>query len=116
MIYYITKIAITAVLIVVISELAKRSSFAGALLASIPVVSVLAMLWLYVDTKDVEKVSALASSVFWLVLPSLVLFISLPLLLKQGLNFYTSISLSLGLTIGAYWLMVVVLNQYGIKL
>jgi hypothetical protein len=116
LIYYLTKIAITTALIVAISEIAKRSSFVGALLASIPLVSVLAMLWLYIDTKDVEKVSALATSVFWLVLPSLVFFISLPLLLKQGLHFYSSISLSIGFTIGAYWLMVVVLNHYGIKL
>lgn len=116
MIYYLTKIAITTILIVAISEIAKRSSFAGAILASIPIVSVLAMIWLYVDTKDVAKVSALATSVFWLVLPSLILFITLPLLLKQGLNFYTSIGLSIGITIGAYWFMVVVLNYYGVKL
>ena len=116
MIYYVTKIAITTILIVAISEIAKRNSFAAALLASIPLVSVLAMLWLYVDTKDVAKISTLATSVFWLVLPSLVLFITLPLLLKQGLHFYLSISLSIGFTIGAYWLMVVALNHYGVKL
>jgi len=116
LIYYTTKIAITTILIVVISEIAKRSSFVGAVLASIPLVSVLAMIWLYVDTKDVEKVSSLATSVFWLVLPSLVLFVTLPLLLKQGLHFYASISLSIGFTIGAYWLLVVVLNYYGVKL
>jgi len=116
MIYYVTKIAITTFLIVVISEIAKRSSFIGALLASIPLVSVLAMIWLYIDTKDAEKVSALATSVFWLVLPSLVLFIALPLLIKMGLHFYASISISIGLTIAAYWLMVVVLNHYGVKL
>ena len=116
MIYYVTKIAITTILIVVISEIAKRSSFIGALLASVPLVSVLAMLWLYVDTKDIAKVSALSTSVFWLVLPSLVLFLTLPLLLKQGLPFYPSISLSIMFTICAYWLMVVVLNHYGVKL
>lgn len=116
MINYVIKIAITTILIVAISEIAKRSSFAGALLASLPLVSVLAMLWLYVDTKDVEKVSALSTSIFWLVLPSLVLFITLPLLLKHGLHFYSSISIAIGFTIGAYWLMVVVLNNYGIKL
>lgn len=116
MIYYLTKIAITTALIVVISEIAKRSSFVGALLASIPLVSVLAMIWLYVDTKDVAKVSALSTSVFWLVLPSLVLFVSLPILLKQGLNFYFSIGISIGLTALCYWIMVLVLVHYGIKL
>jgi hypothetical protein len=71
-------------LVLAISEIARRSSFAGALLASIPLVSVLAIIWLYVDTKDVAKVSALSTSVFWLVLPSLVLFVTLPVLLKKA--------------------------------
>ncbi|MFT6437714.1 MAG: hypothetical protein ACJAVI_005793 [Candidatus Azotimanducaceae bacterium] len=116
MIYYVSKIAITTVLIVVISEIAKRSSFVGAVLASIPLISVLAMVWLYVDTQDLEKISALSISVFWLVLPSLVLFVSLPLMLKQGFHFYTSISLSIGLTALAYWGMVTVLDYVGIEL
>ena len=116
MVYYIVKIAVTSSLIVAISELSKRSTFAGALLASIPLVSVLAILWLYIDAKDVTKVSTLSTSVFWLVLPSLVLFIALPILLKQGLNFYLSISISIALTIGCYWLMVSTLTHFGVKL
>lgn len=79
-------------------------------------VSVLAMLWLYIDTKDIDKVSALSTSVFWLVLPSLALFVALPLLLKQGLNFYVSIGMAIGITVGTYWLMVTLLNHYGVKL
>lgn len=116
MLYYIVKIVITTVSIVAISEIAKRSSFMGALLASVPLISVLAMLWLYIDTKDVTKVSSLATSVFWLVLPSLALFVSLPLLLKSGINFYLSISIAIGLTIFCYWLMVMMLSYFGIKL
>ena len=88
----------------------------GAILASIPLVSVLAMTWLYIDTKDVVKISALSTSVFWLVLPSLVLFVSLPVLLKQGLSFYFSMSLSMVATVLAYWFMIIILNHYGIKL
>ena len=116
MTYYIVKIIITTTLIVLISEIARRSSFIAALLASIPLVSVLAMMWLYVDTKDVDKVSALASSVFWLVIPSLALFIALPLLLKQGLHFYLSMSIAIAITIGCYGLMIYILNHFGIKL
>lgn len=116
MTYYLIKIAITTVLIIAISEIAKRSTFLGALLASVPLISVLAMLWLYIDTKDAEKVSVLASSVFWLTLPSMTLFVTLPLLLKQGLHFYLSMSISIGFTILAYWLMLTALNHYGIKL
>lgn len=116
MTYYLVKIAITTVLIVMIAEIAKRSSFAGALLASVPLISVLAMIWLYVDTKDVAKVSALATSVFWLVLPSLALFVTLPVLLRQGLNFYMSMSISIGITLGCYFLMISLLNHFGVKL
>ena len=114
--YYLVKLTVTTILIVLISEIAKRSSFVGALLASIPLVSVLAMMWLYIDTKDASKVSDLASSVFWLVLPSLALFISLPLLLKQGINFYLSMGISIAVTILSYWLMITLLNNFGIKL
>ena len=114
--YYIVKIAITTGLIVAISEIAKRSSFIGALLASIPLVSVLAMIWLYIDTKDTAKISALSTSVFWLVLPSLALFVCLPLLLKMGWNFYLSMAVAIGVTVACYGLMVLVLNQLGIRL
>lgn len=114
--YYLLKIAVTTILIVVISEIAKRSSFFGALLASIPLVSVLAMIWLYIDTRDVEKISELSVSVFWLVIPSLALFITLPVLLKNGLHFYLSLGISVLVTIACYWLMVRILGQYGIRL
>ncbi len=114
--YYMLKIAITTLLIVAISEIAKRSSLMGAVLASIPLISVLAMLWLYVDTKDVGKVAELATSIFWLVLPSLALFITLPLLLKQGYNFYLSLGVSIAITVMCYFAMLSVLNHFGVKL
>jgi hypothetical protein len=114
--YYLVKIVVTTILIVAISEIAKRSSLVGAILASVPLVSVLAMIWLYIDTKDVNKVSALSSSVFWLVLPSLALFLVLPQLLKYGLNFYLSLGVSVAITVVCYFLMVLALNNYGVKL
>lgn len=116
MIYYLVKVIISAILIVAISEISKRSSLIGAILASVPLVSVLAMVWLYIDTRDVARVASLASGIFWLVLPSLALFVALPLLLKQGLNFYLSLSISILLTITCYWLMITVLGRLGIEL
>lgn len=116
MTYYLVKIAITTVLIVAISEIAKRSTFVGAILAFVPLISVLAILWLYVDTKDVTKVSALPNSVFWLVLPSLALFVTLPLLLKNGFNFYLSMGISIVITAVCFFLMVTVLSHFGVKL
>ena len=104
--FYILKIALTVAFVVAISEISQRSSFTGAILASIPVISVLAMLWLYIDTKDVVKVADLSSSVFWLVLPSLALFIVLTVLLKNGINFYLSLSASIGITVGCYFLLI----------
>jgi hypothetical protein len=110
------KIAITAVLVVAISEVAKRSSLLGAVLASIPLTSVLAMIWLYADTGDAGKVADLATGIFWLVLPSLVLFIALPLLLRAGWPFAASLALSCALTVAAYFLMLAALKRFGIAI
>ncbi len=116
MAYYLVKVAVTTVLIVAISEIARRSTMIGAILASIPLISVIAIIWLYVDTKDVGRISMLSQSIFWLVLPSLALFVSLPLLLKQGLNFYLSISIAIGLTVLCYWLLITLLTHLGVEL
>ena len=116
MTYYLIKLAISALLIVAISEIARRSSLIGALLASVPLVSVLAMIWLYIDTGDTGKVASLASGIFWLVLPSLALFVALPLLLRQGVNFYLSMTLSIVLTIGCYGAMILLLKRVGVEL
>jgi len=116
MAYDLVKLLITALLIVAISELAKRSTFLAAILTSLPLISVLAMTWLYIDTRDTERIATLAGNVFWLVLPSLVLFVSLPLLLRGGVNFPMSMTLSIGLTIAAYFLMVFVLRKAGVEL
>lgn len=114
--YYITKVIVSAVLIVAISEIAKRSSLMGAVLASVPLVSVIAMIWLYHDTADTARISALATSIFWLVIPSLALFICLPVMLKHGVNFYLSLSVSILVTVGCYFLMITLLGWLGIKL
>lgn len=108
------KIAITAILVVAISEVAKRSSLLGAVLASIPLTSVLALVWLYADTGDAQKVADLATGIFWLVLPSLVLFIALPLLLRSGHPFGVSLITACGLTVVAYFLMLAILKRFGI--
>ena len=116
MTWYITKLAITAALIVSISEIAKLSSFVGALLASIPLVSVLALCWLYVETKDIEQISSLTTSIFWLVLPSLSFFVILPVLLKAQIPFSISMAIGLGIMIGCYFATVFLLGRLGANL
>jgi len=116
MLYATIKVLLTSVLVVAVSEAAKRSALFGALIASIPLTSVLAMIWLYVDTGDTEKVARLSTGVFWLVLPSLVLFLTLPLFLRAGLGFYASLGISIALTVAAYFAMLQILRLVGIEI
>lgn len=116
MVVLIVKVFLTAALVVAVSEIARRSTLFAAVLASVPLTSVLAMTWLYIDTRDVERVSALASGIFWMVIPSLALFVTLPLLLRQGMNFYLALGLSLAVTAGCYFLLLSVLANFGVNL
>jgi hypothetical protein len=114
---YVIKILLTTALVVAISEVSKRSTLVGGLLASLPLVSFLALLWLYLDTQDVGKAAALSTSIFWLVLPSLAFFLVLPpLLLKLKLNFYLSFGLATALMLASYGAMLVVLKKAGVNL
>lgn len=113
---YALKILLSAAVLVAVSELAKRSSFWGAALASIPLTSLLAFIWLYLDTGDVQRVINLSNGIFWLVIPSLVLFVALPLLLRSGLNFWLSLLLASAATAISYFGMVKLLPLFGVKL
>lgn len=112
--YYISKIAVSALLITLISEIGRRHSLAGALLASIPVISMLAAFWLYIDTGSTLKTAEFLTNIFWLTLPSLIFFIAAPLLLKGGLNFYISILLSIFLSVSGYLGMMKLLTHFKI--
>jgi len=114
--YYITKLIITTFLIVLISEISKRSSLAGALLAAIPLVSILAMTWMYVDTNDSANAVEFSNRIVWLIAPSMILFIAFPLLIKKGIGFYPSMLISIFMTIFAYYGVIFILGKFGIKL
>lgn len=111
---YAIKILLTAALVVAVSEIAKRSSFWAAALASLPLTSVLAFVWLYLDTGDTGKVAALAQGIFWLVIPSLLLLLLLPLLLRAGWNFWLSLLLSAAATSLGYVAMTWLLRRLGV--
>ena len=116
MLQTVIKLLLSSGIIVIVSEIAKKNTFIGGLIASIPLVSVMAMVWLYIDTKDIENINALSKSILWMVVPSLALFISLPVLLKSGVNFYISMGISILVTMGCYWLTIAALAKCGIKL
>ena len=85
---FIFNTAISALLIALVAEVSKRSTFLGALLISLPITSILALSFLYWNTKDAEQVARLSLGIFWLVLPTLLFFLLLPVLLKAGWNFW----------------------------
>lgn len=87
------KTVISAIIIAIISTVSKKYPGIGGIIASIPLSSLLAMIWLYQDTHDTQKVIALSNSIFWMILPSLVFFIVLPQLI-QKMSFYPAILLS----------------------
>jgi len=110
------KVLATSLIVVAVSETSKRSALLGALLASLPLTSLLAMGWLWADTRDPEKIAQLATGIFWLVLPSLVLFIALPLLLRRGVPFLPSMLISIALTVVSYFAMLGLLKRFGIEI
>ena len=116
MTYTILKFGLSAAVIVAVSEIAKRSSLLGGLLASLPLTSLLAFVWLWRDTRDTQKVAALSNSIVWLVLPSLVVFLVLPVLLKRGVHFYPALGAAVAAMLVAYGTMVFALGKFGIKL
>lgn len=116
MLYYATKLVLSAAIIVIVSEVAKVNATLGALIKSLPLISILAMIWLYVDTRDVERISELSASTFWLVLPTLPMFLVLPALLKNGLGFYPALAVSIGVMLVCYVIAVPLLAKFGITL
>ena len=99
---YGLKVVVTALVVVAIVELAKRSSFWGAVLASLPVTAILAFVWLYVETGNTAAVAKLSSNIFWLIVASSPLFLLMRVLLQTGWPFWWCLAASLAVTVGAY--------------
>ena len=116
MLYAVIKALISGVVIAAASEAAKRSPAIGAIILSLPLTSILAFIWLWHDTSDTERISALAQSTFWFVLPSLPLFLVLPVLLRSGAGFCASLGLSCLMTVLLYAAMVWTLGKLGVTL
>jgi len=112
--YYIIKFLLTALIIVVVSEIAKKSSLLAAIIISIPLTSLLAFTWLYWDTKDTQKIIDLSYNTIIMVIPSFVFFIILPLLLKLKINFSISLIFSILTTSLAYYLFIYFLKKIGV--
>ncbi len=113
---FLIKTIASALIIAGVAELGKKFTPLAAILASLPLVSILAMIWLYRETKDVPKIIDLSINIFWAVLPSLIFFLILPLLLKNGLKFTPAMIISALTMFIAYSLYIFVLAKFGIKI
>ena len=114
-IYTLLKLLLSSSIIVLVSEIAKKDNLIGGLIASIPIVSVLSMIWLYIDTNDIDKVKELANGILWMIVPSMSLFIVLPILINFGIKFYLSLTISILITIVCYLLTISFMNYFGFK-
>ena len=116
MLYLIIKAALSGVIVAAVSEVARRYPGWGGLVASLPLTSLLAMVWLYRDTGEGERVAELAGSTFWFIIPSLPLFLALPMLLRSGIGFWPSMAIAVAGTLALYALMFWAAPKLGIKL
>ena len=112
--YLIFKTIISALIIVVVSEIAKRYTWTAALIVSLPLTSLLAFVWLYWDTKDTQKIIELSYSTIIMTIPSFVFFIVLPILLKLNKNFIFSILISIISTALAYIIFIFLIKKFNL--
>lgn len=116
MLYLFLKAALSGVIVAAASEVARRWPGWGALIVSLPLVSILAMLWLWRDTHDPERLAVHVQSTFWFVLPSLPMFLLIPAMLRNGHSFWLALAAGCGLTVVLYLLMIGVGPRLGLKL
>lgn len=114
--YLILKALISGLIIAAASEVARRWPGIGGLIVSLPLVSLLTFLWLWRDTGDTERIAALSQSAFWFFLPSMPLFLLLPLMLRSGWGFWPAFGISVALTVALYAAMFALAPRLGLRL
>ena len=112
----VIKAIVSGVIVAIVSEVAKRSPALGALIVSLPLVSILAIIWLWSETGDRLRIADHAEATFWYVLPSLPMFLALPAMLRSGMGFWLALALSALLTTVLYLAMVWILGRFGVSL
>jgi len=115
MAWIVTKYLLTAAVVVLVSELAKRSDKLGGLVAALPLVTVLTLIWLYVEGQPQEKIANHAWYTFWYVLPTLPMFLAFPVLLPR-LGFWPALLACIVITVGCFGLFALGARRYGLEL
>ena len=116
MLMLVIKYAVTAVVIVLVSEVAKRSDKLGALIASLPFVTIMVMIWLYLERQGSQKIGNHAYYTFWYVLPTLPMFLVMPWLLAKGTNFWLALAICAAVTAASFVLTALLARRFGVNL
>ncbi|MFN4353441.1 DUF3147 family protein [Parvibaculum sp.] len=116
MLYAIVKAAVSGILVMIVSETAKRSPAFGALVASLPLVSLLAIVWLWRETGDTLRIADHAEATFWYVLPSLPMFLIFPAMLRHGVGFWIALGVGCAITVLFYLATIWIASRFGIAL
>ncbi len=114
--WFIFKAALSGLIVAAVAEIARRSPGFAALVASLPLVSVLGMIWMWQGGLPAERIAAHAEGTFWYVLPSLPMFLAMPWLMRSGFGFWASLLAGCGLTVLLYFLMLWIGPRFGLKL
>lgn len=115
MYWIITKYLITAAVVVLVSEAAKRSDKLGGFIAALPMVTILALIWLYVENQSSEKIANHAWYTFWYVVPTLPMFLAFPWLLPR-IGFWPTLGACVVITIVCFGIFAVAVKRFGIEL
>ncbi|MBW7874765.1 MAG: DUF3147 family protein [Candidatus Cloacimonetes bacterium] len=113
--WMITKYLLTAAVVVVVSEVAKRNDKLGALLVALPMVTILSMIWLHLENQPLEKIANHAWYTFWYVIPTLPMFLIFPVIVPR-IGFWWSLLVSILITIGFFWIFAAFVRLWGIEL
>ena len=112
----LVKIVVNAALITGITEVVKRNLVAAALLGALPIVSIISMVWMHVEGRELDKISEYSTATFWLVLPTLPMFLVFPAMVKAGAGFWIAMVVSIVTMLVLYGLLVLLLRAVGIVL
>ena len=115
MTWIVTKYLVTAAVVVLVSEAAKRSDKLGGFVAALPLITVLTLIWLYVEKQPQEKIANHAWYTFWYVVPTLPMFLAFPVLLRR-FGFWPTMIASVIITVVSFGLFAVAARRFGVEL
>jgi hypothetical protein len=108
-----TKIIVSALIIFIASEIAKRDTLVGAIIVSLPLISLLSIIWIYIETRDIERIISFSYSIFSMIIPSFSFFLTLPYFLKKNISFSISLTLSVVIMVILYFGLATLYKKIG---